>query len=83
MGEVSERERKAEEIEAKGKWPPSLSVKKSSSRTGTYRSRNTAGDMEQTSSWSSWKREYAMARAAEIYGVPRITLLSKIKGTLA
>jgi hypothetical protein len=62
-------------IEAKGK-----GLKKSSSRKGTYRSRNTAADMEQTSPWSSRKREYAMARAAEICGVPRITLLSKING---
>jgi hypothetical protein len=36
--------------------------------------------MEQTSPWSSRKREYALAQAAEICSVPKITLLSKING---
>jgi hypothetical protein len=76
-----EKYRKEKEKHKKKQKPrgrPSLSVKKA--RTGKYRANYTAADMDRAISMVQ-EDDYSVARAAEICGVPRITLLNKIHGT--
>jgi transposase-like protein len=64
----------------KAKGRPSLVVKKSSGRKDNYRSRYTPADMERAISMVQ-QEDYAVARAAEICGVPRVTLIDRLAGS--
>lgn len=75
-----EREKKKQKKRKSKRGRPSYSTKKSSARKNNYRTRYTAADMERAVDMVQ-REEYAVARAAEMCGVPRVTLIDRLKGT--
>jgi hypothetical protein len=69
---------KTSKVAKRKKGRPSSQGKAGSSRKDNYMSRYTAEDMQ--NAWEKVQMGWSVAKAAREYGVPRITLMDRLKG---